>query len=95
MFALLRRPSAFLPLAISAAFLVAFAIGMAQGRLVRQPDEDIGAHLFQLLMPAQLLIIAFFAISWLPRQPKAAFLVLALQVGAALAVIGVVYFRHL
>jgi hypothetical protein len=93
--ALLRRPSAFVPLAISGAFLIAFLIGIAEGRLVRQPDEDTGAHLFQILMPTQLLIIAFFAISWLPKKPKATLQVLALQVSAALAVLAIVYFRHL
>jgi hypothetical protein len=95
MLAMLRRPSAYLPLIISGAFLIAFAIGIARGRLVRQPDEDTGAHLFQILMPTQLLIIAFFAISWFPKKPKQALQVLALQVIAALTVIGIVYFRHL
>ena len=92
---LLRRPSAFLPLLISAGFLAAFIVGIVQGTLVRQPDEDAGAHLFQILMPAQFLIIAFFAMSWLPKKPKPALAVLALQASAALAVLGVVYFRHL
>lgn len=95
MLALLKRPSAFLPLVISGAFLVAFSIGLAEGRLVRQPDEDTGAHLFQILMPTQLLIIAFFAFSWLPKKPKPTLQVLALQVSAALAVLAIVYFRHL
>jgi hypothetical protein len=95
MLALLKRPSAFLPLAISGAFLLAFLIALAEGRLVPQPDEEIGAHLFQILMPAQLLITVFFAISWLPQRPKPALQVLTLQISAALAVLAVVYFRHL
>jgi hypothetical protein len=95
MLSLLKRPSAFLPLAISGAFLIAFVIGIAEGRLVRQPDEGTGAHLFQILMPAQLLIIAFFAISWIPKKPKSALQVLVLQGCAALAVLAIVYFRHL
>ncbi|MDQ6930021.1 MAG: hypothetical protein M3126_05080 [Candidatus Eremiobacteraeota bacterium] len=95
MFALLKRPSAFLPLAISTGFLAAFLIWFIQGTLVRAPDEDAGAHLFQILMPTQLAIIAFFAISWLPKKPKHALQVLALQVSTALAVLAVVYVRHL
>jgi hypothetical protein len=95
MLVLLKRPSGFLPLLISGAFLISFIFALAEGRLVPQPDEDTGAHLFQILMPAQLLIIAFFAISWLPKQPKPTLQVLALQVSAALAVLAVVYFRHL
>lgn len=95
MLALLRRPSAFLPLVISGAFLIAFIVGIAEGTLVHEPDETTGAHLFQILMPAQVLIIAFFAISWLPKKPKATLQVLALQVSAAIAVLAIVYFRHL
>lgn len=95
MFRLLKRPSAFLPLVISAWFLVVFAIGTVQGTLVRQPDEDIGAHVFQILMLLQFLIIAFFAVSWLPKNPKAALQVLAVQCIMAVAVLAVVYFRHL
>jgi hypothetical protein len=77
------------------AFLVPLLTTIAQGRLVRQPDEGAGAHLFQLLMPVQLLIIIFFAISWLPKRPKAALQVLALQVTAALAVLAIVYLWNL
>jgi hypothetical protein len=95
MFQLLRRPSGFVPLAISAGFLTAFGIGIIQGTLVRQPDEGIGAHLFQILMPAQLFVIAFFAASWLPKRPLAALKVLALQGSAALGVLAIVFFRHL
>lgn len=92
---LLKRPSAFLPLAISAGFLTFFAAAYAQGTLVRQPDEGAGAHLFQILMPVQLLIIGFFALTWLPKKPKAASGVLIVQVAFALAVFAVVYVRHL
>jgi hypothetical protein len=95
MLVLLKRPSAFIPIAISGGFLAAFAIGLVQGTLVRRPDEDTGAHLFQILMPVQFLIIAFFAISWLPRMPKPTLQVLALQVSAALAVLAIVFVRHL
>lgn len=95
MIALLRRPSAFLPLLISAGFLAAFLIGIAEGTLVRRPDEDTGAHLFQILMPTQLLIIAFFAFRWVPRSAKPALQIVAVQIVAALAVFSIVYLRHL
>jgi hypothetical protein len=58
---------------------------------VRQPDETTAAHLFQILMPAQVPIVAFFAVTWLPRAPRQALTVLALQVGAALAIFAVVF----
>jgi hypothetical protein len=92
---LFKRPSAFLPLAISGGFLAFFAVAYTQGTLVRQPDEGTGAHLFQLLMPVQLLIMLFFALTWVPKKPHAALPVLALQVAAALGVLAVVFVRHL
>ena len=81
----LKHPSAFLPVTMS---LLALAIVL--GHIVffgtaRQPDEGTAAHLWQLLMAGQLPVVAFFAIKWLPSEPKQALLILGLQVAAALA----------
>lgn len=92
---LLKRPSAFLPLAISTGFLCFFAAAYAQGTLVRRPDEGTGAHLFQLLMPLNLLVMLFFALTWVPKKPSAALPILTLQAAGALAVLAVVFFHHL
>ena len=91
---LLKRPSAFLPLAMSAIVLALILVHVARFGIARQADEGTAAHLFQILMPAQLPIIAFFALTWLPRDQKAALLILTLQIGAALAVVATVYFLH-
>ena len=37
-----------------------------------QSDEGAAAHIWQLFMVAQIPIIIFFAIKWLPRAPKEA-----------------------
>jgi len=95
MLQLLKRPSAFVPLAISGAFLAALLTAFAQGRLARAPDEGTGAHLFQIVMPLQLLITLFFAATWLPRNTKPALGVLALQSCAAIGVLAIVYFNRL
>ena len=84
-FAMLRKPSAFLPVGMSLAALATVLIYVARFGVARQPDEGTAAHLWQLLMAAQVPIIAFFAIRWLPEAPRQALLVLALQAGAALA----------
>jgi hypothetical protein len=55
--------------------------------VVREADEGTPAHIFQLLIVAQLPIVAFFAVKWLPRKPRSTMIVLALQAGAALAAI--------
>jgi len=89
--AIIKRPSAFLPLAMSLTALAmlggAYIFGLATGHggLVREPDEGAIAHLWQLLMAGQLPVLAFFAIKWLPRAPRQTLCVLALQAGAALA----------
>lgn len=56
-----------------------------------QADEGTEAHLFQLLMPVQALFIAYFAYTWLPKTPRLALGLLSLRLGAAAAVIALVY----
>jgi hypothetical protein len=83
--ALLRRPSAVVPVAMSVAALATVIGYAAMFGTARQADEGTAAHVWQLLMAGQVPVIAFFAIKWLPTEPRQALLVLALQVGAALA----------
>ena len=80
---LLKRPSALIPLAMSAAAIAVIVTYVALFGTARQEDEGTAAHLWQLLMAGQLPVIAFFAIKWLPIQPGRALGVLALQVTAA------------
>lgn len=53
--------------------------------VAREADEGTAAHLWQLLMAGQIPVIAFFAIRWLPRRPRQALAVLALQAAAGVA----------
>jgi hypothetical protein len=83
--ALLKRPSALVPVAMSVAAL-AVAMGYAaMFGTARQADEGTAAHIWQLLMAGQIPVMAFFAIKWLPIDPRQGLMVLAIQVGAALA----------
>ena len=87
----LRHWSGWIPILIPV-FLLALGIrSVAINGLVSQPDEGIEAHLFQILMPVQLLAMAVFAVTWLPRAPRAALLVLALQVILVIALLAAVY----
>jgi hypothetical protein len=91
----MKQPSAFLPLAMSLA-----ALGIVLGHIAiygvaREADEGAAAHLWQILMAGQIPLVAFFAIKWLPRAPKPALYILALQVVAVLAAMAPVYFLHL
>jgi hypothetical protein len=82
---LLKRPSAFMPLAMSLAALATVIGYAAMFGTARQEDEGTAAHVWQLLMAGQVPVIGFFAIKWLPTEPRQALLVLALQLGAAIA----------
>jgi hypothetical protein len=90
--ALLRRPSAFLPIAMSLVALtfVVWFVASHGGEPVRGEDEGAPARLFQLLLVAQLPIAAWFAIKWLPRAPRQAAVILVLQCCAGLAAIALV-----
>ena len=92
---MLKRPSAFVPVAMSVAALALVLVGVAFFSAPRESDEGAIAHLWQLLIAGQLPIVAFFAIKWLPRSPRSAFPVLALQAVALLAALAPVYFLDL
>jgi len=70
---------------MSFAAIAVIVAHIAIAGIARQPDEGTAAHLWQLLMAGQLPVIAFFALTWLPRAPREALLVLGLQAAAGLA----------
>ena len=99
---IIKRPSAFLPLAMSLTALAmvlgslaSYCVVHGTCVIVRETDEGAIAHLWQLLMAGQMPILAFFAIKWLPRAPRPTLYVLALQAGAALASMAPVFFLNL
>jgi hypothetical protein len=93
-FSLLKRPSGFLPVAMSLAALTTVLIFLALNGPAPQEDEGAAAHIWQILMAAQAPIVLFFAIKWMPQSPRQAVPVLALQVGAAIAAIAPVFLLH-
>ncbi len=88
---LMRRPSAFLPLAMSLTALAMVLGYVAMYGHARPADEGAVGHLWQLLMAGQVPIIALFAIRWLPRARRQTLYVLAEQMGAVLASVAVVF----
>ena len=91
----IRQPSAYLPLAMSLAALATVLCHVAVSGSAREADEGAAAHIFQLLLVAQVPVVAFFAFKWLPRSPRSALLVLGLQAIAVLAALAPVYFFKL
>jgi len=91
MTSLLKKPSAWVPIAMLAFILVY----LSRYGIVQQEDEGTPAHIFQLWMVVEVLAVAFFAITWLPRNPKQTLMVLALQIVTAFLPIAVVFFLEL
>jgi FtsH-binding integral membrane protein len=92
---LLKKPSAFIPLVMSLAALAIVTVTVAVIGVPHDTDEGSVAHIFQILVAAQLPIVAFFAIKWAPRSPSSALRVLALQAAAVGAAIAPVLLLHL
>jgi hypothetical protein len=78
-----RDPTAWVPIAISLAALL-FVLGFAATvGVAPHDDEGMPARLFQLAMAIQVVVIVVFAVRWLPRAPREAGVVLAVQLIAA------------
>jgi hypothetical protein len=88
---LIKQPSAFLPLAMSLAALILVLGHAAIFGVVHEVDEGAAAHIFQILMGAQLPIIASFILKWLPTRPRESLKVLALLAAEWLAAFAGVY----
>lgn len=86
-----KHPSGFVPLILSGcalALLVGYLMlfGAGSGRAAH--DEGAAAHVYQLLIGVQILVIPWFALRWGWRDLKAGSTLVALQVLAALASFG-------
>ena len=91
----IKQPSAFIPVVMSLAALAIVLGHIAMFGAAREADEGTAAHLWQLLMAGQVPVVAFFALKWLPRTPRQALPILALQAVAGLAALAPVYYFNL
>ena len=89
---LLKEPSAYLPLAMALACLALVLGHFAMYGNLHEVDEGTPAHLFQLLMVAQVPFVGYFAIKWLPPNSTQALQVLALWAAVVIAAFAGVYF---
>jgi hypothetical protein len=88
---LLKQSSAYLPLAMSLAALALVLGHAAAYGVVHEADEGTAAHVWQILMAAQLPIVAYFIVKWLPKRPGESLQVLAVIAGTWLANFAAVY----
>ncbi|HEX8872206.1 MAG TPA: hypothetical protein VF758_05540 [Candidatus Acidoferrum sp.] len=89
---LMKQWTAWLPVAMSFAALALVLGHAAIFGIVHEADEGTAAHLFQILMAAQVPLVAYFAFKNLPQVPGQTLRVLALQLGAVAAAFAAVYF---
>ena len=96
MTSLLKHPGAWIPIGMSLTVLVIMLVSIAIfGPPVRQPDEGTGAHLFQIWLVLEVVMVSFFAIKWLPKEPRQALIILGLQILAVLAACAPVFYFKL
>jgi hypothetical protein len=95
MFAILKHPSAWIPLALTVIMLGVFYLALT-GIIPPDPtgDEGTAAHLFQIWLLLEVVSIPFFAFKWLPRS-KDVLLILGLQLCGVFAVCFPVWYLHL
>lgn len=96
---IIKNTSAWAPLAMSFAaillvvgYLAIFGIVQSQAA---KTDEGTAARIFQLLLAGQVPIIGFFAFKWLPKMPKQALIILALQIAGVLIAFALVFFLEM
>lgn len=93
---LIKKPSAWIPIAIPLAFFAIMLYRFAMfGPPVREADEGTLAHLFQIWLVLEVFMVLFFAVKWLWQAPKPALVILAVQIAAAFAIIAPVFYFKL
>lgn len=89
---MMTQPSAIAPVVMSFLALALVLGHAAVYGIVPETDEGTPAHIFQILIAAQVPIVAFFAVKWLPRAPRQTLQMLALQAGLVGAAFIAVFF---
>ena len=77
-----KVPSAWVPIAMSTIALAVVAEQLLVAGTARQTDEGAMAHIWQLLIAGQVPVIAWFVFRWLPKGPRQALSVVAVQLAA-------------
>jgi hypothetical protein len=86
------KPAAFIPILMSLSALFIVLVHWTIFGIVHDADEGTLAHIFQLLIVAQLPIAVYFLFRWGDKKPKETLKILVLQAIALLAAITAVFF---
>ncbi len=90
---LIRKPSALVPLALTAVMLGMMILYFVHV-IPPEPtgDEGIMAHSFQLWAVLEFFAVMFFAFKWFPRESHEAWKITALQITLAIIPFAIVWF---
>ena len=90
---LIKKPSAWIPVALTAVMLGMMFLYFVQ-LIPPEPtgDEGIMAHSFQLWVVLEFFAIIFFVFKWFPQEPRLAWKITALQVVSAIVPFTIVWF---
>ena len=79
---LARQPSGFMPVVLSLAALALVLGTIATAGVARQPDEGAAAHIYQLLIAAQLPLLCLFMLRSVRKDVRAGLVIASIQVAA-------------
>jgi hypothetical protein len=93
-------PTALLPIGLSLGALLVVLIHIAFYGSTSAPDAVAAAHVWQILMAAQIPAVVLFSARWFPKARRPAFQVLTLHgatigLSVAAAALAPLYFLHL
>lgn len=91
----IKFPSAFVPMILSSAALAIVIGHIALYGVARDADEGTAAHLFQLLVAAEIPAMIYFVMRWFPRNPRRTVPLLGLQLLLLCAALSPVFFFRL
>ena len=93
MISIIKKSSAWIPIALTAIMLVMMCLYFVHV-IPPEPtgDEGIMAHSFQLWAVLEFVGILFFAFKWLPKEPRTAWKITVLQIVLAIIPFVIVWF---
>ena len=90
MTAMLRKPSAWLPMLMSLVALLLVLDFLARHGVAPQEDEGAHARILQLLIVVEAIVIGSFGFRWIPEAPRPAIVVIGLQLLIAAIPLGLI-----
>jgi len=92
---LIRKPLAWIPVVLPLLIIAMLGYALTTHGVTRDADEGTEAHLFQIWIVLEFILVSVFAARWLPRLPKQAGMIIALQLALSFIPCAVVFYFNL